>query len=108
MARVVEQAPATSKADRADLARIKAFDAELTKRFGTRLRVEPLLTRQLVSFQANKQLRSFRWFKYKEAFSAALVEYFIHRKKIAGGPVLDPFAGMGTTLFVAGCVKIKR
>lgn len=33
--------------------------------------------RQLVSYQANKTARMHRWFKYKEGFSAKLVQEFI-------------------------------
>jgi hypothetical protein len=54
-----------------------------------------------VSFQANKSRASFRWYKYKEAFSASLTELLISRCGIKRGPILDPFAGSGTALFVA-------
>jgi DNA modification methylase len=53
----------------------------------------------LVSFQANKQLPFYRWFKYKEGFSTELVRFFLERLNIKSGRLLDPFAGMGTTLF---------
>jgi DNA modification methylase len=88
-------------ADSASLARIAALDAQLEAKFADRLKVLPQLTRQLVSFQANKERPGYRWYKYKEAFSASLVEYFLHKYDIVAGPVLDPFAGMGTTLFCA-------
>lgn len=56
----------------------------------------------MVSFQANKGLPFFRWFKYKEGFSAPLVNYLIdqapgHRRNA----ILDPFAGSGAALFSA-------
>ena len=57
---------------------IAAMDGALELQFRDRIRVLPFLTRQLVSFQANKNLASYRWYKYKEGFSAALVEYFLH------------------------------
>lgn len=63
--------------------------------------VDTALTRQMVSFQANKKRPAYRWFKYKEAFSANLVEYLLAKYKIESGRVLDPFAGVGTTLFAA-------
>ncbi len=84
-----------------ELARINAVDADLNRRFSKRLEVQPSLTRQLVSFQANKERAAYRWYKYKEAFSAALVEHLLCTQGIVEGPILDPFAGMGTTLFSA-------
>ncbi len=64
------------------------------------------MTRQLVSFQANKPRPSYRWFKYKEAFSASLIEYLLSKYGIASGKVLDPFAGSGTALFAASAYGI--
>jgi DNA modification methylase len=82
-----------------DLQRIADLDAQLTAQYAGKLIVETDLTRQLVSFQANKERPRYRWFKYKEAFSVALVDYLMRRFSISTGKVLDPFAGMGTTLF---------
>ena len=59
------------------------------------------LNLQLVSFQANKNKPAYRWFKYKEGFSEALVHYLINILGIEQGRLLDPFAGTGTTLFTA-------
>lgn len=70
-------------------------------RWAVKIQVDKLLTRSLVSFQANKGRSVYRWFKYKEAFSADLIEYLFRRYQISGGKVLDPFAGSGTALFVA-------
>jgi tRNA G10 N-methylase Trm11 len=81
--------------------------AELLARYRDKLKVNPALTRQLVSFQANKAAPFYRWFKYKEAFSANFVDYvlrmFARPARNGGGytRVLDPFAGAGTTLSVA-------
>lgn len=69
--------------------------------FADRVAVENGLTRNLVSFQGNKTRSFYRWFKYKEAFSAQLVEGLLDRYDIHSGRILDPFAGMGTTLFAA-------
>jgi len=55
--------------------------------------------RKLVSFQANKNEPVYRWFKYKEGFSSALVKYFLTEYSVKPGKLLDPFAGVGTTLF---------
>ena len=83
------------------LAGISKAEAELTARFADKLEVNHDLDRTLVSFQANKAENGHRWCKYKEGFSAALVRYILSRLEVRGGPVLDPFAGSGTTLFVA-------
>ncbi len=55
--------------------------------------------RKVVSFQANKDEPFYRWFKYKEGFSSAIVKYFLSEYADKPGRVLDPFAGVGTTLF---------
>ena len=73
--------------------------AVLESRYRERLVVDAQLTRQLVSFQANKERASYRWYKYKEGFSAALVEHFLLRFGLTKGILLDPFAGSGTALF---------
>lgn len=83
---------------------IEDLDRRLLLHFHDKVKVKNSLTRQLVSFQANKTRASYRWFKYKEAFSATLVEYLLGQYGIAPGKVLDPFAGIGTTLFAASDV----
>jgi DNA modification methylase len=83
------------------LKKVAQLDAELTQQFNGRLRQQPALNRQVVSFQANKERPEYRWYKYKEAFSASLVEYLLLNHPVPPGPILDPFAGMGTTLFAA-------
>ena len=81
---------------------IIALDAELAKDFKTQFSVAPFLSRKIVSFQGNKGKPAYSWYKYKEAFSAALVEYLLGSYVgQASGKVLDPFAGIGTTLFAA-------
>ena len=82
----------TSSAARVNLERKYQSVLQPTNRFN----------RQLVSYQANKSAKMHRWFKYKEGFSARLVHKLIqefdlkHRQH-----VLDPFAGVSTTLLVA-------
>ncbi|MCK6629765.1 MAG: site-specific DNA-methyltransferase [Anaerolineae bacterium] len=83
------------------LSEIDALDRDLAQHFKSKFVLQPLLTRSLVSFQANKTRPVYRWYKYKEAFSASLVEYLFEQYSISGGLVLDPFAGSGTTLFAA-------
>ncbi|TKS60794.1 MAG: site-specific DNA-methyltransferase (cytosine-specific) [Nitrospira sp.] len=80
---------------------ISNMNEALEARFAAQMQVNLHLTRALVSFQANKREQGFRWFKYKEGFSAALIHYLLDYLGIRSGTVLDPFAGAGTTLFVA-------
>src|SRR6266545_3215435 len=84
-----------------EIEKIEALDRELYQRFSRLISEDASLTRQAVSFQGNKARPRYRWYKYKEAFSADLVEYFLWREAITSGKLLDPFSGMGTTLFTA-------
>ncbi len=43
---------------------IQTENAALQARFADKLRVNPRLSRQFVSFQANKAKPVYRWFKY--------------------------------------------
>lgn len=81
-------------------AEIDALDQQLHQHFEDRFVIQSALNRLLVSFQANKTRPIYRWYKYKEAFSASLVEFLIEKYAIAG-KILDPFAGSGTALFAA-------
>ncbi len=80
---------------------IDYLDAQLLQHLQNKIAVDTTLTRSMVSFQANKDRAAYRWYKYKEAFSASLVEYLFNRYQITSGRILDPFAGSGTALFVA-------
>ena len=88
--------------------KIAALDAELAKAFKSQFSISPFLSRKIVSFQGNKDKPAYSWYKYKEAFSASLVEYFFcsYDGQISG-KVLDPFAGIGTTLFAASSQGIS-
>ena len=88
------------------LEEIPRLDNELRQHFKPKFSVQPSLTRSLVSFQANKTRPVYRWYKYKEAFSAALVEHLFERYGITAGRILDPFAGSGTALFAASAAGI--
>lgn len=89
------------------LREIEHLDKRLQQHFGSKFVVQPLLTRHVVSFQADKVRPIYRWYKYKEAFSASLVEYFFEKYGLSQGAILDPFAGSGTTLFAASTLGIK-
>ncbi|BAU14131.1 cytosine-specific DNA-methyltransferase [Leptolyngbya sp. NIES-3755] len=81
-------------------AEITLLDSQLYQHFQNKFVLQPALNRLLVSFQANKTRPIYRWYKYKEAFSASLVEFLIEKYRLAG-KILDPFAGSGTALFAA-------
>jgi DNA modification methylase len=87
--------------DAAALAQIDGLNREAELRWRDRLSIQTSLTRSLVSFQANKSRAVYRWFKYKEAFSAGIVEYLLDRCGVRQGVLLDPFAGVGTAMFAA-------
>ena len=76
---------------------------KLLERFGDRIAVNSDLSRSLVSWQSNKNAPGFRWFKFKEGFSAELVRYllqFLPKR----GQMLDPFAGTGVAPITASSV----
>lgn len=85
--------------------KINRFDKNLELTFSDKLEVCKDLSRVLVSFQGNKLRPSYRWYKFKEGFSASLIDYFLNENNLNSGTILDPFAGSGTTLFVAGELK---
>lgn len=92
--------------DKPSLDQIGHLDQRLERHFRDKFLLQTSLSRQLVSFQANKSRPVYRWYKYKEGFSAGLVEYLLARHHITAGRILDPFAGSGTTLFVASDLGI--
>lgn len=81
--------------------KINQLDKGLEQEFSDKLEICKDLSRILVSFQGNKSRPSYRWYKYKEGFSASLIDYFLNENNLNSGTILDPFAGSGTTLFVA-------
>lgn len=82
------------------LSNIEKLNDDFQDIYDTAFKQNSMLNRQLVSFQANKQKPVYRWYKYKEAFSADLVDLMIDKYHI-NGRILDPFAGSGTALFAA-------
>lgn len=86
---------------------VESADHELHGKFSCALEVNHDLNRPLVSFQVNKSERISRWFKYKEGFSAKLVRYLLSKVGPTSSRILDPFAGVGTTLFEASDLGIN-
>jgi hypothetical protein len=101
-----ERLDAPETETRPALAEIARLDEELQDRYKNQFSIRPLLTRQIVSFQANKTRPTFRWYKFKEGFSASLVEYLLGQYEITSGTLLDPFAGSGTALFTASALGL--
>ena len=83
------------------LDKIQILNKKLENRFRDKLVVNNDLKRTLVSFQANKKIPGYRWYKFKEGYSSALVDYAINKLNIKKGKVIDPFAGSGVSLFVS-------
>jgi DNA modification methylase len=89
------------------LAAIEALSTSTETRYKGCLKTEKALSRGLVSFQANKTRSVYRWYKFKEAFSANLVEYLLDRYGVKNGILLDPFAGSGTALFASSNIGVS-
>ncbi|MGI0480284.1 site-specific DNA-methyltransferase [Geminocystis sp. CENA526] len=86
--------------------KIRELDLSLFKHYQKQIFIDRNLSRKLVSFQGNKDLKYYRWYKYKEAFSASLVEYLFNQYNINADKFLDPFAGSGTALFACSDLGI--
>ena len=89
------------------LIEIDGLNSKAESRYCGILRESKHLSRAVVSFQANKTRPVYRWFKYKEGFSAVLVERSLEAFGVTTGELLDPFAGVGTSLFAASALGIK-
>src|SRR5579875_338208 len=76
----------------------------LHKRFKEKISHNPSLDRTLVSFQGNRDVPFYGWFKYREGFSEQLVKYLLMELMPRPGVLLDPFAGSGAALFAAGAL----
>jgi DNA modification methylase len=96
-----------AKSKLTSLKQVEQLNEKFEKRWASRFTLAGSLSRSLVSFQANKGRAVYRWFKFKEAFSAGLVEYLLNKYRISGGVLLDPFAGSGTALFAAGGLGMR-
>ena len=74
----------------------------LEERYKSLLEETNKFSRRTVSFQANKIETLHNWFKYREGFSAELVEILLNEFNINHThSILDPFAGSCTTLLEA-------
>jgi DNA modification methylase len=74
----------------------------LRSHFNSKLCVDPALTRQMVSYQANRCVPGLRWLKYREGFSTSLLNHLYSRAGWDGSQtILDPFSGIGTTALTA-------
>ena len=73
----------------------------LEKHFSEVLEITEKFNRQSVSYQLSKRDVLHSWLKYKEGFSADLVNNLLDEMKISEGDiVMDPFMGSGTTALV--------
>lgn len=79
---------------------IEEMDSALEAQYSNILKKNTDLNRSIVSFQANKKNSFHRWYKYKEAFSSDLIKYLFNKYQ-PSGKIIDPFAGIGTTLFTS-------
>lgn len=74
---------------------------ELEERFSSVLEITDRFNRQSVSYQLSKKDALHRWFKYKEGFSANLVNILLNEMGVQKGDlIMDPFMGSGTTALV--------
>lgn len=74
---------------------------EIEKRYAGVLEITDKFNRQSVSYQLNKKEVLHSWLKYKEGFSADLVNMLLDEMEAKPGDwVMDPFMGSGTTALV--------
>ena len=84
---------------------LMATSQALYNRFASRISADDYLSRKLVSYQGNKDVPGLRWLKYKEGFSADLVQGLLAR--IDAKTALDPFSGSGTAPLTASSMGIR-
>ncbi|MEH1854644.1 MAG: site-specific DNA-methyltransferase [Nostoc sp.] len=77
---------------------------ELYEKFKLKIIHNSCLDRTLVSYQGNKQTPFSSWFKYREGFSERLVTYLLQTFKPEAGVLIDPFSGVGSSLFAASAL----
>jgi DNA modification methylase len=107
MSKAVLEAVKPIAGDNIFIDKIARLDSTLEKMYRPYMRIDYTLSRKIVSFQANKTIPFYRWYKYKEGFSAHLVEHYIRKHGFDSvRKLLDPFAGSGATLFCASDLGI--
>ncbi len=75
---------------------------DLENKYSHLIEVTEKFSRKTVSFQANKVSTLHGWIKYREGFSAQLIEILLSEFGIKSGhTILDPFAGSCTALLEA-------
>ena len=80
----------------------------LEKQYESLLHETDKFSRKLVSYQGNKGELVHGWIRYKEGFSAQLVEILVREFGLEPGEtILDPFAGSATTLLVAKSLGVN-
>jgi DNA modification methylase len=90
------------------LLEIMQIDKEIMNKYSSIINKNNTINRKIVSFQANKNKPFYRWYKYKEGFSAQLVEYYINKRGLKNTQtLLDPFAGSGSALFSASNLGVN-
>lgn len=73
----------------------------IENRYSSRLELTDKFNRQSVSYQLSKKAVLHSWLKYKEGFSADLVNILLDEMEAQPGDlVMDPFLGSGTTSLV--------
>lgn len=81
---------------------------EMEKRYSKVLEITDKFTRQNVSYQLSKKEVVHSWLKYKEGFSANLVNILLDEMGAKPGDwVMDPFMGSGTTALVCKMREIN-
>lgn len=79
---------------------------ELEEHYFNYVEITDKFNRQTVSFQKNKTNVVHRWLKYKEGFSAELVEELLKEMNLdSNSVILDPFIGSGTTALVCHLIN---
>jgi DNA modification methylase len=74
----------------------------LEQQYEDLLHIDQRFSRRIVSYQASKGELVHGWIRYKEGFSAQLVDKLMREFGVEkGDTILDPFAGSATTLLVA-------
>jgi hypothetical protein len=74
---------------------------ELEKKYEPILEVTNKFDRRSVSYQLSKKDALHSWLKYKEGFSADLVNILLDDMgAVPGDTIMDPFMGSGTTALV--------